>query len=112
MSGHAEKINERLPIDHGFLTDVSHGCAALRISGPHARNLLAKGCSIDLHPRVFKPGSAATTRIAQIGCLLWQVDETPTYDLAVNSSIARSLWTWLANSAAEYGYQVALSSRT
>jgi methylglutamate dehydrogenase subunit D len=92
------------------VTDHTSAKTVVRISS--ARDALAKGCPVDLRPRAFKPGSAVTTRIAQIGCMLWQVDETPTYDLAVNSSIARSLWTWLANSAAEYGYQVALSSRS
>lgn len=63
-------------------------------------------CPIDLHPRVFKPGDAATTRIVLIGCTLWQVDGTPTYDLAVNSSIVRSFWSWVTASDAEYGYEV------
>ena len=68
--------------------------------------MLAKGCSLDLHPRVFKPGDAATTPIALIDCQLWQIDDTPSYDLAVPSSFAESFWSWLTASAAEYGYAV------
>jgi sarcosine oxidase subunit gamma len=86
--------------------DHSSGKIVLRMSGPRARDVLAKGCPIDLDPRVFGPGSAATTEIAHIGCQLWQVDEAPTYDFLVNRSIAKSFWAWLAASAAEYGYEV------
>jgi sarcosine oxidase subunit gamma len=88
------------------VVDLSDGKAVLRISGPRARDTLAKGCSLDLHLRVFKPGSAATTPVALIDCVIWQVDETPTYDLAVPTSYAESFWSWLTASAAEYGYTV------
>jgi sarcosine oxidase subunit gamma len=86
------------------IIDQSDGKAVLRISGPRARDTLAKGCSLDLNPRVFKPGSAGTTPVALIDCVIWQVDETPTYDLAIPTSFAESFWSWLTASAAEYGY--------
>jgi sarcosine oxidase subunit gamma len=41
-----------------------------------------------------------------MGCLIWQGDDHPTFDLAVNRSLAKSFWSWLAASAAEYGYEV------
>jgi len=85
---------------------LSDGKAVLRISGPRARDTLAKGCSLDLHPSVFKPGNAATTPVALVDCVIWQVDEMPTYDLAVPTSYAESFWSWLTASAAEYGYTV------
>lgn len=88
------------------VVDLSDGKAVLRISGWRARDTLAKGCSLDLHPRVFKPGSVATTPVALIDCVIWQVDEAPTYDLAVPTSYAESFWSWLTASAAEYGYSV------
>jgi methylglutamate dehydrogenase subunit D len=88
------------------VTDHTSAKAVVRIAGARARDALAKGCPIDLDPRVFKPGSAATTRIALIDCSLWQADSTPAYDLAVDRSIAPSFWTWLTASAAEYGYEV------
>jgi methylglutamate dehydrogenase subunit D len=88
------------------IVDQSDGKAVLRVSGPRARDALAKGCSLDLNPRVFKLGSAATTSVALIDCVIWQVDETPTYDLAVPSSYAGSFWSWITASAAEYGYTV------
>jgi sarcosine oxidase subunit gamma len=88
------------------IIDQSDGKAVLRISGARAREVLAKGCSLDLHPRVFKPGSAGTTPVSLIDCVIWQVDDTPTYDLAVPTSFAESFWSWLTSSAAGYGYTV------
>jgi sarcosine oxidase subunit gamma len=88
------------------VVDLTDGKAVLRVSGPRARDTLAKGCSLDLHPRAFKPGDAATTPVALIDCQIWQLDETPTYALAVPSSLAESFWDWLTASAAEFGYTV------
>jgi heterotetrameric sarcosine oxidase gamma subunit len=85
------------------ISDQSDGRAVVRISGPKARDLLAKGLPIDLDPRVFKPGDAATSLISYIGVQLWQVDETPTYDIAVFRGFAESFWGWLTASAAEFG---------
>jgi sarcosine oxidase subunit gamma len=88
------------------ITEQSDAKAVIRISGARARDVLAKGCSLDLHSRVFKLGDAATTPIALIDCQLWQIDDAPSYDLAVPSSFAESFWSWLAASSAEYGYTV------
>lgn len=88
------------------ITDQSDGRAVIRISGPRARDVLAKGLPIDLHPKAFRPGDAATTVISLIGAQLWQVDEAPTYDIAVFRGFAGSFWGWLTASAAEFGYVV------
>lgn len=91
---------------HAAITEQSDSKVVIRISGTRAREALAKGCSLDLHPRVFKPGDAATTTVALIDCQLWQVDDAPSYDLAVPSSFAESFWSWLTASAEEFGYSV------
>ena len=78
-----------------------------------ACDVLAKGCRLDLHPRVFTPGMCAQTVIAQIGVLLHQVDEHPTYDLYVFSGYALAFLEWLTSSAAEFGYRInALTGHT
>ena len=47
------------------------------------------------------------TAIAHIGVQLWQLDDAPTYELAVPRSMAKSFWTWFSASAAEFGLAVA-----
>ena len=88
------------------ITDQSDGRAVIRVSGPSARDVLAKGVPVDLHQGVFRTGSAATTVISLIGAQIWQVDEAPTYDIAVFRGFAGSFWGWLTSSAAEFGYTV------
>ena len=99
------RIRDALP-GLASCVDQSHAKAVLRLAGPRARDVLAKGCGLDLHQRGFKPGDAATTQIALIPCQLWQLDEVPTFELAVPLSYAGSFWAWLTASAAEYGFEV------
>jgi sarcosine oxidase subunit gamma len=101
-----ERFSEALPIAGGVLTDVSHGRAAVRISGPRVRELLAKGCSLDLHPRAWQAAQCAQTSIARVGVLLHALDAEGALDPYCARSYAASLWHWLTEAAAEYGYQV------
>lgn len=89
------------------VTDQSSGYAVLRVSGPRVRDMFAKGLDIDLHPRAFGPGDAAVTACSHIGVTLWQLDETPTYEIALFRSMAGSFWHWLGDSAAEFGLAAA-----
>jgi len=75
----------------------------LEISGPRTRDVLAKGCILDLHPRVFAPGDVALTMIAHMTVHLVQIDEAPSFELSVFRSLAGSLLHWLTASAEEYG---------
>lgn len=88
------------------VSDQSDGLAVLRVSGPQARDALIKGVGLDLHPRAFAPGDAAVTVIAHIGAQLWQLDDRPSYEIAIYRSFAGSLWRWLEASAAEFGCAV------
>ncbi len=76
--------------DLGAVIDQSHGRCGLRLSGTHARQVMAKNTAIDLHPRSFGPGRCAMTSVAHMNATIVQVDDTPTYDLLVIRSLARS----------------------
>lgn len=91
---------------HAAVVDQSHGRTTLVIEGPLARTVLAKGCRLDLHPREFGPGRVASTTIAQVTCLIHQVDALPRFELTVFSTLARPFFHWLADGAAEYGCAV------
>ncbi len=93
------------------VSDQSDARASLRLTGPKVRDMLAKGCMIDLHPRAFPPGAAAVTSIAHIGVCLWRADEQPdeghaVFDILVARSMAASFWSWAHACAAEFGYSV------
>lgn len=86
--------------------DQSDGRTILRISGPHARDALAKGILIDLHPSAFAPGDTAITTVAYIGAHFWQIDAAPTYEFAVFRSFAIAFAEWVIDAAAEFGVSV------
>ena len=102
----AEALRAALKDLWAAVTDVSDGRAVIGLSGRHARAVLMKGCSLDLHPRVFGPGRSAQSAVARALVLLHQTDETPSYDLYVHRSFAEYLWLWLEDAAAEYGLAV------
>ncbi len=97
------RLRETLGAIHAAVTDVSGNHARLRLAGNHARDVLAKGCSLDLHPRRFQPGQCAQTLILRCGIILHQIDDRPSYDLLPRRSFAEYLWMWLSDAMAEYG---------
>ena len=89
------------------VTEVSGGQTIIRLSGRNAVDVLAKGCTIDLHPRVFAPGQCAQTNLAKTVVLLRPcVSNTPAYEIIVRRSFADYLWQWILKSAVEYGYVI------
>jgi sarcosine oxidase subunit gamma len=97
---------------YASVCDQTDGYAVLQIGGPKARAVLAKGTTVDLHPRVFRAGDVAVTQIAHIGVMLWQLDDQPTYEIAAFRSFAGSFWHWLAGSAAEFGLAAKMPPKT
>ena len=81
------------------IVDVSANRTIIEIGGTRARAVLAKGCSLDLHPRAFAAGQCAQTLLAQAQIILQQTAEAPTYRLYVRCSFARYLATWLPGSS-------------
>ncbi len=88
----------------GYVSEQSDSRVCIRVSGSQARELLARGCRLDLHQSVASKGFCAQTPMAQVGVLLHQVNDGPTYDLYVYSGFARSFWEWLAHTAGQFGY--------
>ncbi len=92
---------------HGAaVTEVSESRAVIGLTGANAREVLMKGCALDLHPRAFRAGRCAQTLLARAGVILHQTGNEPAYDIYVARSFADYLWTWLEDAAGEYGVRV------
>lgn len=102
----AEKLAKALDGAPAAVTEVGESRTCITVAGPHARDLLAKGCPLDLHPRVFHPGDCAQSRLAKAEILIHQVGDEPAYDIYVARSFAEYLWLWLEDAAQEYGIAV------
>jgi heterotetrameric sarcosine oxidase gamma subunit len=97
-----------LTAEAGFVvTDLSQARTVLRIAGGRARDVLAEGCALDLHPGVFPAGSCAATSVVGLAAVLVAVDDAPTYDLHVARTYGQYVWEWMCEAAAEYGYNTA-----
>jgi sarcosine oxidase, subunit gamma len=101
-----DKLREGLAGVHSAVTDVGDGRSTVTLAGPRARDLLAKGCGLDLHPSVFGPGRCAQSLLARVPALIHQTDDAPSFDITVNRNIAVYLWEWLVDAAGEYGFTI------
>lgn len=98
---------------HGIVaavTDVTHGQIIIRVRGDRTLDVLSKGCSLDLYPAVFGPGSCAQTLIAKTGVIIRWVEHS-CFDLIVRRSFAEYLALWLEDAAQEYGVAVGWDGR-
>jgi sarcosine oxidase subunit gamma len=88
------------------VTDQSASSVIFHIAGEKARDLLAKGVNLDLHPAAFAEDAVAATMVAQISILLWRLDTADGYCIAVPRSWVGGFLRWLTESAAEFGLDV------
>ncbi len=77
------------------VVDNSSGLTMIEITGEHAAELLATDCPLDLHPRAFKPGQCAQTRLAKAGMTLAPKVDGSGFDVIIRRSFADYLLLWL-----------------
>ena len=66
------------------------------------RDVLAKGCALDLHHTMFRPGSSAQTTVGLAGVVLLANDDPGEFTLLVRQSFANCLADWLIDAAEEF----------
>ena len=97
------RLREAVAPHGGVAVDVSGQRTTLRLRGSASREVLGKGCALDLHPRTFGEGAAAQTILGQAGVILLAVDGSGAdYRIVVRSSFARYVADWLLDAAVEY----------
>ena len=101
----ATAVAGALPAHAGSCTVLSHSRVRVALSGAAAARVLAKGISVDLHPRAFGVGQFVQAGLHHSGVLLHRADEER-YELYLPRTFARSLWEWLADAALPHGYEL------
>ncbi len=96
---------------HMAVVDTTDARTVLLLAGPRARDVLAKGCPLDVHPRAFAVDHCAQTLLARAHVLLHRIhdlpeDAGPAFELYVHRSFADYLWHWLEDAAGEYGFAI------
>lgn len=85
------------------VANVGDGHVEFLIEGPDAADLLATGCSIDLHPRAFPAGSVSRTLVAGTTVLVIAV-EGGAFRLFCDVSHQAYLTAWLDDAALGFAW--------
>jgi heterotetrameric sarcosine oxidase gamma subunit len=84
------------------LVDLSSGLSVIEIEGGRARDLLSKGCGLDLDRSAFAYPRCARTRFAQLAVVVEALEDQDSLDLYVAASHAHYLNEWLNHGALEF----------
>jgi sarcosine oxidase subunit gamma len=96
------ELKAALEGDFSAVTDITGGNTILHISGSKARDLLAKGCPLDLHESAFGVGRCAQTVLAKAGMTILQIDQAPIFRVVIRRSFSDYLGTWFIDAAEEF----------
>ena len=99
-----QRLREALAALHCAVTDVSSGYFMVTLAGTQARDVLAQGCPLDLHPNVFKPAQSAGTLFFKVGIYLWQRDNSPTFEMLVRRSFIDHFWQLINHCTLDCGW--------
>ena len=102
----SEALRDALAGRFAAVTDVSGGQTVISLRGRHARDVLAKGCTLDLHPRAFGVGQCAQSHLAKALVTIRQVGDEPSFEVIVRRSFGEYLALWLRDAGLEYGLVV------
>jgi sarcosine oxidase subunit gamma len=88
------------------VTEVNGGQTVVVLRGASVRDVLAKGCPLDLDPRVFRSGACAQSHLAKAPILIRTLADGAAFEIVVRRSFADYFWMWLEDAAAEYGFAI------
>jgi sarcosine oxidase subunit gamma len=81
------KLTQALAGQFASAVDIGSGYTLLEVSGEKVRDVLSRGCPLDLHPRVFAPGQCAQSHYFKASIVLIPVNDD-TFELVVRRSFA------------------------
>lgn len=91
-------IQKSLAKTHALAVDVSDARALFRVSGPAAREVIAKLAPVDLSPGAFEPGMFRRTRLAQVAAAFW-MPNADTFQIVCFRSQAQYMFDLLKTAA-------------
>lgn len=89
------------------LGDVTDALYVFEIDGRRSGDLIAKGCSLDLHPTVFRIGQAKRSLLGQVRILLYRLS-TSRYRISFDVSLRQHILSWLEISSEEFRHDPAV----
>ena len=99
----AEMIKHKCDNEDFAITDISHSRTVIQIKGTQSKEILKKGCPINLNE--FNKNNCAGTVFHGITVLVDFIDNNPDiFNLLVLRSFGESFYHHITDSALEYGY--------
>ena len=96
-------IKEKCTDENFAITDISHSRAVIQIKGLQAREILKKGCPLNINE--FKTNNCAGTIFHGISILVDLIDNNPdTFNLLTLRSFGESFYHHITDAALEFGY--------
>ena len=99
-------LKERCAGSGAALVDQSHGRTTLRLSGQRARDVLAGGTGVDLHPRALAEDRVVSTALFHVPVMIDRRLGSATFDLHLARGYAHSLAERLIAAGRQYGVAV------
>lgn len=90
------KIEAALSDALALVVDITHACAVFRLEGITARDALAAHCPLDLYDQAFPTGAAARSLLGEAPLFISRLDDSPSYRLIVDQTMAPYAWRMLA----------------
>lgn len=101
-----QRLEAALSGVHFAVNDLSGGQIALCLRGECVPAMLAKGCTLDLHPVVFPVGACAQSGLGKSSVLIGNPGQPDHYNLIVHRSFSDYVVKWLLHAGAEYGVKL------
>ena len=98
MSALTSELKAALDAIHSLVVNVSDMRAIIRLEGEGVREVMMKGCSLDLLSSDYGPGTVRRLRFAEIAALI-HIVEDQVIDLYVFRSYAHYAWDFLVKAA-------------
>lgn len=98
-----EHLEEALAGTDATVTDLSQARTVMAIEGPNAKDLLAKGCPLDID--AMQGGETSTTLFGHFTVQL-HCRSADSFEVYVFRSLALSMWEWMVDEALEFGCDV------
>ncbi|SEF26061.1 sarcosine oxidase subunit gamma [Amycolatopsis pretoriensis] len=98
LSRESSDLEAALSRESAAVVDVSAQRNVVRLTGAHAADVLAHGCSIDLE--AAPPGTCVQTLLARTGIVLMVREEG--FTILVRQSFSDYFHAWLADASLEY----------
>jgi sarcosine oxidase subunit gamma len=96
-------IKEKCTDENFAITDISHSRAVIQIKGLEAREILKKGCPLNINE--FKTNNCAGTVFHGISIVVDLIDNNPdTFNLLTLRSFGESFYHHITDAALESGY--------